>query len=178
MLNILQGKDIFLRALEKSDLEFLYDLENDPNIWEISGTTTPYSKGVLKAYLKNAHQDIYEAKQLRLVISSKKGKILGLIDLYDFDPKNRRAGLGIIVADEQNRNKGSGAQAIQVLCDYAFSTLGLHQIYANILVENNRSIHLFEKMGFKRVGIKKDWVFSNNEYKDELLFQKMFNHVS
>lgn len=178
MLSILHGDDIFLRALEKKDLEFLYELENDSTIWEISGTTTPYSKGVLKSYLEHAHRDIYEVKQLRLVIADKAKAPLGLIDLYDFDPKNRRAGLGIIVRDEKNRNKGIGAQAIILLCDYAFSTLGLRQLYANILEVNERSIHLFKKMGFKKVGVKKDWIFSNNEYKNELLFQKINDHVS
>ena len=178
MVGVLEGNNIFLRALEKEDLEFLYNLENDSSIWEISGTTTPYSRGVLKSYLQHAHRDIYEVKQLRLVICDKKGTTLGLIDLYDFDPKNRRAGLGIIVKDEQNRNKGIGSEAISILCDYAFSTLGLHQIHANILKVNERSIHLFKKIGFKEVGVKIDWVFSNNEFKDELLLQKINDNVS
>ena len=57
-----------LRALESSDLDFLYKLENDQSVWEISNTSTPYSKYVLKQYLENAHRDIFEVKQLRLVI--------------------------------------------------------------------------------------------------------------
>ena len=61
----LQGKDINLRALEPEDLEFVYAIENDENIWEVSNTITPYSKFLIRQYLENAHQDIYEAKQLR-----------------------------------------------------------------------------------------------------------------
>jgi diamine N-acetyltransferase len=177
MLKPLQGQDINLRALEIQDLDFLYDLENDASIWEVSGTIVPYSKGVLKSYLQNSHRDIYEVKQLRLVIENKNGDTLGLIDLYDFDPKNKRVGLGLVVKEE-NRDNGIGAQAIQALCVYIFTTLGLHQVYASILEENERSIHLFKKMGFKKVGVKRDWVFSNNEYKNELLFQKINDHVS
>ena len=64
----LKGKNIHLRALEPEDLDFLYEIENNESIWEVSNTQTPYSKWVLKNYLENAHQDIYEAKQLRLVI--------------------------------------------------------------------------------------------------------------
>lgn len=174
----LRGKTISLRALEKRDLDFLYRLENDTDVWEVSGTITPYSKGVLKLYLENAHRDIYEVKQLRLAISNKNQEAIGLIDLYDFDPKNKRAGLGVIVADKKDRNKGVGAEAIALLSNYAFTTLGLHQIYANILQDNKSSIGLFEKLGFEKIGVKKDWIFSNNSFKNELLFQKLTEDVS
>src|SRR5690554_4199577 len=156
----LKGDHIFLRALEPDDLDFLYQLENDPEIWEISGTTAPYSKYVLQKYLDNAHNDIYEAKQLRLCICDLDEKVVGLIDLFDFDPKNLRTGMGIIVSDEINRNQGMGSEAVALLSDYVFSILGLRQIYVNVLEENKASIHLFTKLGFKEVGVKKDWIYS------------------
>ncbi|WP_343486063.1 GNAT family protein [Allomuricauda sp. d1] len=174
----LKGDNITLRALEKQDLDFLYLLENDTSIWEVSGTLTPYSKGLLKRYLENAHLDIYEAKQLRLVICNEKDKAIGLIDLFDFNPKHKRAGVGIIIADGQDRNKGVGGEALQLLCDYAFKVLDLHQLYANILVANEASIHLFEKMCFEKVGVKKDWIRSEGAFKDEILYQKIREHVS
>lgn len=172
---ILKGDKIYLRALEQDDLEFLYELENNSEIWEISGTVTPYSKSVLKFYLENAHRDIYDVKQLRLVICSQNNKSLGLIDLFDFDPKNKRAGLGIVIVDADNRNKGIGSEAIKLLCNYAFKVLDLRQLYANILEENVPSIHLFKKMGFISVGIKKEWIFANGIFKNEILFQKLNN---
>jgi diamine N-acetyltransferase len=168
----LVGKDIHLRALEPEDLDFLYKLENNSSIWEISGTTTPYSKHVLKQYLENAHRDIYDVKQLRLCIC-KKDTVLGLIDLFDFDPQNHRAGVGIVVLEENERNNGIGTQAIALLCDYAFRTLGLRQLFANVVEDNVASVHLFQKMGFLQAGIKKDWIFSNGSYKNEILFQKI-----
>ena len=95
----LQGNQIYLRALEQKDLEFLYKLENNTNVWEVSGTITPYSKDVLQLYLDNAHRDLFDVKQLRLVICSKQHEALGLIDLFDFEPNHKRAGLVIIVLD-------------------------------------------------------------------------------
>lgn len=169
----LQGDAISLRALEREDLDFLYRIENDTSIWEISGTLKPYSKGLLKKYLENAYLDIHEAKQLRLVIVNGNQEAVGLIDLFNYDPKNRRAGLGVIIANEQNRGKGIGAEAVQLLCEYAFSILDLHQVYANILVDNKASIELFESLGFQKVGVKKDWVRSKGTFKDELLYQKI-----
>ncbi len=169
----LKGEHIFFRALEPEDLDFLYQLENNPEIWEISGTTTPYSRHILRYYLDNAHKDIYEVKQLRLCICNPKGVVIGLIDLFDFDPQNLRVGMGIIVSDKAQRNKGVGAEAIEILCNYVFSVLGLRQVYANVLEGNEPSIHLFTKLGFKQVGVKKDWIKSNGQFKNEILFQKI-----
>jgi diamine N-acetyltransferase len=171
----LKGKHIYLRALEPSDLEFLYQLENNPEVWEISGTTTPYSRHTLQNYLDNAHRDIYEVKQLRLTISAISSKTLGFIDLFDFDPRHRRAGLGIVVLEEKNRNKGIGTEAISLMCDYAFTILDMHQIYAHVLEDNAASIRMFQKLGFEYTGARKDWVLSEGVFKNELLFQKIKN---
>lgn len=168
----LQGKQIHLRAIEPEDLDFLYQLENNTDIWEISGTITPYSKQVLRHYLENAHRDIYDVKQLRLCIC-KGNKVLGLIDLFDFDPQNKRAGIGLVVLEEKERNKGVGAEAIGLLCEYGFKVLGLRQLYANVLEDNLPSLHLFKKMGFVEVGMKKDWIFSQGGFKNEILLQKI-----
>lgn len=170
---MLDGEHIKLRALEPSDLDFLYELENNTKIWEISGTIAPYSKQVLKLYLKNAHRDIFEVKQLRLAIVDLKDSLIGLIDLFDFDPKNRRAGLGIVISNKADRNKGYGSEAINLLCDYAFKTLGVHQIYANVGEHNTNSIELFKKLNFRLAGVKKDWILFQGEFKNELLFQRI-----
>tara|TARA_R110000868_G_scaffold4211_16_gene26828 strand:- start:17982 stop:18506 length:525 start_codon:yes stop_codon:yes gene_type:complete len=171
----LKGEHVFLRALESNDLDFLYQIENSTDVWEISGTTTPYSRQVLQMYLDNAHRDIYDVKQLRLCISTLDNKAIGLIDLFDFDPKNRRAGIGIVIASQQSRNLGYGAEALELLCGYSKVTLELHQLYCNILDDNKPSIHLFEKLGFTKVGVKKDWIASNGKFKNEILYQKIFN---
>lgn len=169
----LEGKHIYLRALEPEDLNFLYELENNPDIWEISGTITPYSKHVLKQYLENAFRDIYDVKQLRLCICSKKDKLIGLIDLFDFDPKNLRAGLGLVILETADRNKGVGAEAIELFSNYAFTVLNLRQLYVNVGEDNLASLHLFKKLGFEQVGVKKDWIRTGETFKNELLFQKI-----
>ncbi|TLF44018.1 GNAT family N-acetyltransferase [Maribacter aurantiacus] len=170
----LQGNIIKLRALETADLDLLFELENNPSVWEISGTMAPYSRDVLKLYLENAHRDIYDVKQLRLVICTQDNEAIGLIDLFDFDPKNRRAGVGIVISDEGNRNRGVGTEAMEILCKYASKTLNLRQLYANILEGNDRSLYLFKKLGFELVGTKRDWIFNEGIFKNELLFQKIF----
>lgn len=173
----LQGKNIYLRALEPDDLEFLYTIENDQNIWEVSNTQTPYSRFLIKQYLENAHQDIYEAKQLRLAIClNNHFEAIGLIDLFDFDPKNNRAGVGIVIKEIENRNQNIGSEALSLLIQYSFYNLNIHQLFANINEENKASLALFTKFGFQKIGTKKDWNLVNGQYKDEAIFQ-LINHI-
>ena len=174
----LKGENIYIRALEPNDLEFIYAIENDQSIWEVSNTQTPYSRFLVKQYLENAHQDIYEAKQLRLAICQDQDyPALGLIDLFDFDPKNNRAGVGIVIQEQGNRNQNIGSEALELLIHYSFCHLNLHQLYANIGNENKASIALFTKFGFKNIGTKKDWNLVNGIYKDEAVFQLINNQL-
>ncbi len=168
----LKGESIYLRALEPNDLEFLYEVENNESIWEVSNTQTPYSQFLIKQYLKNAHQDIYEAKQLRLAICKERNfPAIGLIDLFDYDPKNNRAGVGILIQNQEDRNAGIGKEALGLLIQYAFRKLNLHQLYANINTENEPSLRLFTTFGFQKIGVKKQWNLVDGMYKDEVLFQ-------
>lgn len=171
-MKTLKGQHIYLRALEPEDLEFVYQLENDESVWEISQTQTPYSRFLIRQYLDNAQQDIYEAKQLRLAICKNDSfQAIGLIDLFDFDPKNKRAGIGILIQKEENKQKGFGRQALELLIHFAFERLEVHQLYANIATTNEASIALFTTFGFECVGIKKEWNFQNGNYSDEALYQ-------
>lgn len=171
-MKTLKGKKIYLRALEPSDLDFLYLLENDEELWEVSNTTTPYSKFVLKKYLENAYRDIYEIKQLRLVICDNHTEaVLGFVDLFDFDPKHQKVGIGVVIFLEKDRSKGFAMEALRMVCNYAFTHLNMHQIYANITEDNLESHRLFQKLGFEETGVKKDWIFSGGIYKKEHLYQ-------
>lgn len=167
----LKGHLISLRAVEPNDLELLYQWENNPSVWHLSNTTAPFSKHILKEYIENAKHDIYVTKQLRLIINTPKYGPIGCIDLFDFDPTNQRAGIGILIADEQHRGKGYASEALEILCNYCFSILHLHQLYCNINADNKASIHLFTKCGFVQSGNKQQWNRIPGGYVDELFFQ-------
>ncbi len=165
------GQKINLRALEPEDLQFLFDTENDESFWELSNTQTPFSKFLLKQYLENAHLDIFEAKQLRLIIEENtNNQPIGMIDLFDFNPQHKRAGVGILIQNEYQQ-KGFASEALSLFIQYCFTHLNLHQLYANITSDNTKSSALFNKHQFKKVGVKKDWIFTNNTFKDEILYQ-------
>jgi len=91
--------------------------------------------------------------------------------LFDFDFKNSRAGIGVLVKDSINRKKGFGKEALQLLINYSFKHLNLHQLYCNISEDNQASIKLFTSQGFNEIGLKKDWNFTNGNFKNEYLFQ-------
>jgi len=165
-------KKIRLRALEPEDLELLYDWENNDSYWTISNTLTPFSKYTLKRYLENSHKNIYESGQLRLMIDHIPDQVtIGTIDIFDFDPFHKRAGLGILIANETYRRKGYASMSMICLIEYCFKTLQVHQLYCNILENNCESMDLFKKQGFVQTGIKKDWIKTSEGYLDEYLFQ-------
>lgn len=165
------GKTVLLRAPEPEDLDILYQWENDTSIWYLSNTLVPFSKHILQEYILSANQDIYAAKQLRLmIVKIEDKKVIGSIDLFEFDPYNLHAGIGILI-DEQFRNQGYASEALEILLNYCFNILNLHQVYCNISSENNKSIALFEKAGFVRSGIKKEWIKLKGKWLDEYFFQ-------
>jgi diamine N-acetyltransferase len=96
---------------------------------------------------------------------------IGTIDLFEFDPFHKRAGVGILIADERYRRRGYASMALKSLTDYCFSTLQMHQLFCNILANNCESIDLFRKAGFVQIGIKKDWVKTTDGYLNEHMFQ-------
>jgi diamine N-acetyltransferase len=165
-------KDIKLRALEPEDLELLYEWENNDEYWIISNTISPFSRYTLKLYIENSHKTLYETGQLRLMIDLVPEKItIGTIDIFDFDSYHKRAGIGILIADEKYRHKGYATMALQSLIDYCFNTLQLHQLFCNIIENNTESLELFKKIGFKEIGVKKDWLKTIDGYLDERMFQ-------
>lgn len=171
----LYNENIFLRALEPEDFDLIFSVENNEEFWEVSTNSTPYSKYIIKQYIENSHKDIYEVKQLRLVICKNDKSPIGLIDLFDFEPKHRRAAIGIVIKNKENRGFGYGREALELLCNFCFTHLGIHQVYANVGVDNHPSQQLFEKTGFIRVGLKKDWNFVGGKFKDEFLYQLIEN---
>lgn len=170
---LLTGDNIYLRALEPSDIDVLFKWENDTENWMVSNTQTPFSRFVLEQYITSAHQDIYTAKQLRLIICDKENRAVGSIDLFDFEPNHLRAGIGILIAEKGDRKQGFATQALELLINYCFETLNLRQVYCNITVENEKSILLFQKQGFEITGIKKQWIRLGASYQDELFLQKI-----
>lgn len=168
---------IHLRSLEPEDLDLLYTIENDPELWETSNNDTPYSRYALKQYIAAA-QSIHECGDLRLVIEIKSNeedcyKAIGFIDLLNYSPLNARAEIGIALL-KAYRGKGYGSSALQQIEKYAVSILRIHSLHAWVTTDNVASFSLFEKAGYKLAAKLPDWHFSMGKYKETALFLKIF----
>ena len=171
---MIEAEGIVLRALEPEDVDLLYDWENNMKLWAVSNTLAPFSRYQLKKYIENSKLNLFQTKQLRLMIDVKEEKTFtaGMIDLFDFDPFHSRGGVGIVI-HSSFRGKGYAKRALAAFVDYCFGYLHLHQLYANITVDNTTSISLFKSAGFELTGTKKDWRKTASGYIDELFFQKI-----
>lgn len=171
---IMVGQKVSLRALEPDDVELLYKWENNRSIWHLSNNITPLSHFTLEQYVLNAGQDIYATRQMRMMIDllnpENTPEAIGAIDLFEFEPAHQRAGVGILIL-EGFRGKGYASESLELLINYAFDTLQLHQLFANISTGNTDSIRLFESKGFQFIGIKKEWNRIHNTWQDESMFQ-------
>ncbi len=165
-----------LRAIEPQDLDLIWKWENSPKIWTVSNTLVPFSRYIIEQYIiASQNQDIFAAKQVRLMIESVNPKqAVGMLDLFDYEPLHRRAGIGILI-DEKVQSKGYASAALEVVIDYAFHTLQLHQLYAHVAADNEASLHLFKKCGFSIAGCKKEWLFQNRQWVDEYILQRIYD---
>lgn len=169
----LGNENIILRALEPDDVELLYKWENSAEVWKVSNTRTPLSKFALAAYIKSADKDIWETRELRVVIELNSGKAIGTLELFDFDPYHGRAGVGVMIYEASERRKGVATEALQILIDYACNELGIVQLYANVSESNTASLSLFKKLGFETCGVKKKWLRTPTGWENEILLQKL-----
>lgn len=169
-----------LRPLEPEDIDILYKWENNPEIWQVSHTVTPFSKYIIKKFIENSHLDIYETKQYRFMIDlieDNSNQTIGTIDLFDFDPYHNRVGIGIVIIEDKHKQKGYAGNALKLLINYVFNTLLVRQVYCNICPSNEASLKLFQKFGFQIIGLKKDWLKTSKGYIDEYLLQLINTNI-
>ena len=168
----IEGNLCRLRALEPEDLDAMYGWENDTDSWRVSGTVAPFSRHVLSRLIDEQQFDIYATRQMRLVIESLDGTAVGAVDMFEFDPQNLRAGVGIIIAPPY-RKQGFALDALQTLERYVRDVLRMHQLWCSIGADNEASLTLFKKAGYAECGCRKEWILTPNGAIDEVLMQKL-----
>ena len=162
-----------LRAIEPEDLDLLYRIENDMELWNVGNSNVPYSRYTLHDYVANASDDIYTDRQVRMMVENEEGEIVGIADVVNFDPSNCRAEVGLIILDAQ-RKKGYGSSTLSQIADYALKVLHLHQLYAYVDCNNEASVHLFRSSGYQESANIKDWLYDGREFHDAVLMQLVF----
>ena len=163
MTNPMENELIRLRALEPDDVQVLYKWENDTEVWKVSNTIVPFSKYMLLQFIANQQRDIFETRQLRLIIESKQSGNIQLSPIHK--------DCGILIYDKRDQGQGYASQALSSLIRYGFQVLGLNQLYCDIPSHNIRSLALFKSKGFTVVGLKKEWTRTTSDWQDEYMLQ-------
>ena len=166
---ILKGKKVILRAVEEKDLDMLQDLSNDPDFEKmIVGWSFPISKKDQQNWFASIKNGL---DRLRYIIETEEDGAVGMIGLRDIDWKNGVAtGLGMRIAKKEIRTRGLATDAWMTLMRYSFEELRLNRINGSSLSYNKASIRVCEKVGFKQEGVRRQAVFKNGEFHDEILF--------
>lgn len=159
-----------LRAMEPEDLDALYRIENDRDVWDVGENNVPYSRYILHDYIANASADIYADKQVRMVVENEEGQLVGVADVVNFCPSHARAEVSIVICRE-HRKKGYARAAIRQIMEYALRTLHLHQLYAVVREDNMPSLNLFSSLGFKSKMVLEDWLFDGKNYHNAVVMQ-------
>ena len=168
----LKDELISLRSPEHEDLKLMYVMENDTALWSVGNATLPYSRYTLRQYLEQSTQNLFAERQARFVIELTDGTAAGMIDLADFDPLNSRAEVCIGLLGK-HRGKGIATRALTLLSEYALKKLHINQLFAFIPEWNEESLRLFEKNGFKKSALLKQWQRTEKGFNNVFLVQKL-----
>jgi RimJ/RimL family protein N-acetyltransferase len=166
-IKLLRGIKVYLRPLEEEDVEFLYHISNnDIEMRRLTGTQNSFTRAQIEGYIQRQRQD--DSRVSFGVVRKEDNQLLGEVVILDINRNNRSASFRIALADEYT-GQGYGTEAIRLILDYGFGMLNLHRIELNVYTINERAAYVYEKVGFKREGVKRhDWYY-NHQYYDTII---------
>lgn len=165
---------IKLRAVEPSDADFMYEVENDAGAWRYSDTIAPLSRRILREYALNYDADPFSAGQIRLIVTDAETNApVGIVDLYEISQRHQRAFVGIYICKDF-RGKGYSNEALKQLEYYAKTTLHLHSLGAKIEHDHKNAKDLFEKRRYVFAGRFDEWLSDpEGGFSPMLVYQKI-----
>lgn len=167
--------ELHLRAVDHSDLEWLYFQENKVELWQYSRVRAPMSRSFLRRLIDETLLPIEESKQFKLIIelrSENMQKPIGMIDLSDVDIHNFRAELGLVIYELQHRNCGYGTRIFSMFEKFVNQYLGLRVLYCHVVRDNEKAVSFFLKQKFEQVGVLKNWIRHADGCKDVVILVK------
>ena len=165
----LNTEDLHLRASKLSDVEGMFAMLSDPESMKY-WSNPPVTKigDALEVLRQDLESDAKGNSMCWAVTLKGQDEMIGKCILFQFNQANRRAEIGFIL----NRNywrQGLMFQALEAVIDFAFTTLKLHRIEADVDPENAGSLGVLEKLGFQREGLFRDRWLLNNEWVDSVM---------
>jgi RimJ/RimL family protein N-acetyltransferase len=167
------GQKVILRQLELTDIDDIMKNWNDLEFRTNTGRATPDSREEKMAFIRKAWELKQEGKGYFFAIVEKQTRrFLGHGSLRLINRVARSADLGIFIYNRADWNQGFGSDAMKVLLDFGFKHINLHRIELGVYPENDRAIHVYKKIGFRKIGRKRQNRFMAGRYRDEILMDK------
>ncbi|MBZ2175664.1 GNAT family N-acetyltransferase [Schnuerera sp. xch1] len=162
----LKGNLIYLKKLDKEYIGEYWESFNNCSLESniFTGTQQVFNKSDIERHLENISVD--RSRVDFLIFAKESNKIVGEVVINDIYRNNRSAGIRIIINRKEDFGKGYGSEALILALNYGFGMLNLHRIELEVFPFNQRAIHVYKKIGFKREGIKRDGAFYYNKYYD------------
>ena len=158
------GKRVYLRALEKEDLIYIRKWSNDHEIRKLTGEVVSMSQADADKFLERVYSD--NTREWFVIVVKENDRVIGETGLLRMFPAWRTTDISIIIGEKDAWGKGYGTEAILLLLDYAFRCLNFHRVAIGVVAFNEKAIHFWEKVGFKKEGIQRDGYYYNHKHHD------------
>lgn len=166
-IRYLTGSKVYLRPLEMDDLDFMQQsTNNDVEMRRLTGTPTAFTRTQLEQYILRQSED--DSRVSFGVVRLEDDQLMGEVVINDINPNARSASFRIAISDAYT-GQGFGTEATRLMLDYGFGMLNLHRIELDVYTINERAIHVYEKVGFKWEGLKRESWYYDHQFYDTVI---------
>lgn len=162
---MIRGKNVYLRSVEKRDINTFYDICSDKEIRKYDGGYMIFPS---VEYMVQNFEEITSLKRKALSIINEKGVLIGYTTYYEYEDSVNVYAIGITIAS-RFWGRGYGKDTIEVLLDYLFMYKAAERVELEVVNYNNRAIKCYERCGFIKEGIKRKKYFSQGVYNDTII---------
>ncbi|MCG3226219.1 MAG: GNAT family N-acetyltransferase [Candidatus Heimdallarchaeota archaeon] len=164
------GEKIILRAIERDDIDSIMEYWNTYETRVGKGKFIPESRKQREEWIEKTTKDAKQGKGFTFAIIEKlSDQFLGACSLKRINAVNRGAFLSISIYNPENHDKGYGTEAVKCLLRIGFDILNLHRIELHVYEFLESAIHVYEKLGFKKTGVRREASFIAGEYRNDLI---------
>lgn len=162
----LNGNIVYLKKLDKEYIEEYWDNFKNTSIETMifTGSAQAFNKTEIENYIDRVAGDSDRVDFL--IFSKQDNKLVGEVVINEVDRNNRCGNIRILINRKDDFSKGYGTEAMILALNYGFGMFNLHRIELEAYPFNNRAVHVYEKIGFKREGIRRDGAYYNHKYYD------------